>query len=196
MSSRPWAWLLVVLLVGAGAGYGVGRGTAPGRSSSTRAGASAADRLGSTTTTTSLPPPSPPATGAQKGSARSFMGRWRLHSTVLFIDASGYGILNWRTYATCGQQAPPCDIFSGNDIVDGGFAAFTISASGDTASGRVLTSSVPAQVPLGPFTARLDQERDLLQPSFPLFHGSPLCGPRADALSVGQQVAQGINCGA
>jgi hypothetical protein len=113
------------------------------------------------------------------------------------IDPTGYGIFDWRTYSTCGQDPPPCDIFSGNYIIGGGHASFSLAATGPaTAIGTVLTTTAPRQVPLGRFTARLDPAKDLLQLSFPLVAQFPLCGPRADALPIAQQNASGINCGA
>jgi len=129
--------------------------------------------------------------------AGPFAGEWSVHVTLLTIDASGYGILNWRTYSTCGESPPPCDIFSGNDIIDGGNATISLTAVGpNSASGEVLTTTVPHDIPLGPFTAHLDATKDLLSLSLPLFSTYPLCGTRARALPVGQQNAEGINCGA
>jgi hypothetical protein len=64
------------------------------------------------------------------------------------------------------------------------------------AAGQVLTTTVPGKVPLGAFTARLDRAKDLLYLSLPMFATYPLCGTGARALSVAQQNAEGINCGA
>ena len=115
----------------------------------------------------------------------------------MVIDPTGYGILNWRTYRTCGPDPPPCDIVSGTFIIDGGNATFALTpTTPTTASGRVLTTTAPGQVPPGRFTARLDPTRNLLRVSLPLAADFPLCGPSADALPVTQQHAQGINCGA
>jgi hypothetical protein len=60
----------------------------------------------------------------------------------------------------------------------------------------VLTTTAAASVPLGAFTAVLDPAKDLLTPSLPLFSGQRLCGPKAAALSVAEQKAAGISCGA
>ena len=117
---------------------------------------------------------------------------------MLTIDQSGYGIMDWRVYTTCGTGVRPlCDIFSGNEILDGGHATLLLNATGPTsANGEVLSTSDPADVPLGAFTARIDPVRDLLYPSFPLYAKYPLCGQKAEAMSVPQQQAMGINCGA
>jgi hypothetical protein len=94
----------------------------------------------------------------------------------LNIDGSGYGVLDWRTYTWCWQGPPPCDFFIGDDIIDGGHADFVLMSTGpETASGRVLTSTTPAAVPLGRFTARLDPASGLLYLSF-LGRDYPLCG--------------------
>ena len=188
---------MAVLAAGAG-GFGIGRATTststapPSTRSQTTTSSPASTTTTSTPATTTTVPPSPPSVPAG-----AFAAYWRLHVWSLAIDHSGYGIMSWRTDATCGQDPPPCDIFSGNQIVDGGHATLSLTSVGPSvASGRVLTTTAPADVPLGPFTLRLDGARDLLFPSFPLFKGQPLCGPTADAMPVTEQKAKGINCGA
>lgn len=189
--------LAVVALAAAGGGFGVGRATTPASTASPPSRSLTTTSLPASTTTTTIPttttvPASPPSVPIGV-----FAAFWRLHTTALVIDRSGYGIMSWRTHATCGQDPPPCDIFSGNEIIDGGNATLSLTRTGPSvASGRVLTTTAPDDVPLGPFTARLDGARDLLFPSFPLFKSQPLCGPAADALPVAEQKAKGINCGA
>ena len=126
-----------------------------------------------------------------------FAGRWTLHVTLLAVDPTGYAILSWRTYRTCGDGVAPCDITAGNEIIDGGHATLILEPARTTStSGTVLTTTAATSVPLGPFTAILDPVRDLLTLSLPLFAGQPLCGPKAAALSVAEQKGAGINCGA
>jgi hypothetical protein len=84
----------------------------------------------------------------------------------------------------------------GNEIIDGGYATFSMQATGSSATGRVLSTSDPSAVPLGPFTMRLDQTKDVMYASLPLLSSSLLCGPQAEALPVAQQQSEGINCGA
>jgi hypothetical protein len=206
---------IVVLAAASGAvGFGVGRTTAGGHKEAAAVSpaptTAPSPTVPPTTTapttapssTTTASPTTPPDTSPEPavsatGQAGAFAGHWRLHTTLLAIDPTGYGILSWRTYSTCGHDPPPCDIFSGNYIIDGGSATFTLAAtSPTTASGRVLTTTAANQVPLGPFTARLDRVRDLIQVSFPLDGHLPLCGSSADAMPFAQQNAAGINCGA
>ena len=180
-------------------GVAIGRSTATGRTAAapvTVPDTTASHSLASTTTL--IPPSTSPAPAVSSaGPARAFAGEWSVHTTLLVVDPTGYGILAFRTYSTCGQDPPPCDIFSGNDIFDAGHATFTFSASGPTtASGQVLTTTVPTVLPLGRFTARIDPAKDLLYLSLPLFAHYPLCGPTARALTIDQQRAAGINCGA
>jgi hypothetical protein len=213
-----WRLVLAIMVLAAGSGavgFGVGRTTAGGHKeaaavstapttvpSPTVPPTTTAPNAAPSSTTTASPTTTPPDTSPEPavssaGPAGAFAGHWRLHVTLMAIDPAGYGILSWRTYSTCGQDPPPCDIFSGNYIIDGGNATFALAAtSPTTASGTVLTTTAPRQVPLGRFTARLDRVRDLIQVSFPLDGHLPLCGPSADAMPFAQQNALGINCGA
>jgi hypothetical protein len=114
------------------------------------------------------------------GLAGVFAGRWFAHSTAFYIDPSGSGIGIWRVYDYCSDTPPPCDLVTDHEIISGGFASFVLEAAGaTTASGRVVTTSVPAEVPIGPLTARFDPKADLLWLSAPLFKDYPLCGPHA-----------------
>ncbi|SRR5258708_3529045 len=114
------------------------------------------------------------------GLAGVFAGSWFAHGTVFYIDPSGSGIGRWRVYEWCSDRPPPCDLVTDHQIISGEFASFVLKAAGaTTASGSVITTTVPAEVPIGPLTARFDPKEDLLWLSAPLFKDYPLCGPRA-----------------
>lgn len=126
--------------------------------------------------TSASPPPQPPGlTGAGP-----FAGTWSHHGVGMTIDASGTGSASWRTYATCGQDPPPCDTFSGDVIDDGGHATFTVTAlSATTASGKVVASADPHSAPVGPMTMTLDPANRLLYWSD--FPGVAFCAPETTA---------------
>jgi hypothetical protein len=120
----------------------------------------------------------------EAGGGTRFIGVWYNHGLGMTIDAAGRASISWRTYNWCGpgQTPGPCDAFRGSDIIDGGHATAIFAANG---SGRVIRSSAPAQLPVGPVTVRLDAKNHVL-----ILHPSPmgpeqLCGP----------TATGINCG-
>ena len=161
---------VAVILASGAAGVAIGRATASGG-------------------------PSPPVL---PGSAGTFAGLWEVHAHLLTIDSSGYGILDWRVYTSCAKGIrPPCDVMNGNEIVDGGHATLLLTAAGPaSATGDILTTTDPTNVPLGAFSTRIDPVRDLLYSSLPLFAKYPLCGQKAEAMSVQQQQTMGINCGA
>jgi hypothetical protein len=180
----------VALAAASGAvGFAVGRTTDHGHASTARTTTPQGTVPPTTTpalTTTSPEPTSTSPTTAPVGPAGSFAGQWIAHSALLMIHSPGYGILDWRTYKTCGHDPPPCDIIAGNDIINGGHATFSLAARGPTtASGEVLTTTVPHDVPIGRFTARLDPATDLLHLSVPLFLTNPLCGPNAATARAG-----------
>jgi hypothetical protein len=126
------------------------------------------------------------AQGAASTSKTSpLAGEWYRHGVSLTIDGVGHGTLTFRTYATCPEDPPPCDTFSGHSIIDGGNATLILSSTGPTtASGRVLTTTAPTAFPVGRLVAQLDTVNGLLylSPSdseyFPLFPSGefPLCG--------------------
>lgn len=125
------------------------------------------------------PQSSAPATTERKaiGPAGSFAGEWNARNTVLVIDQTGYGILAWRLDRQCGPAPPPCDIVIGDSVVGGGHATLVMRATGHTTgTGKVLTTTVPSEVPLGRFTARLDRASDLLHLSVRLLVNYSLCG--------------------
>jgi hypothetical protein len=173
--------MILVAFGVAGVGAVAGRWTAP-RQGALAAGAPttsvpATVATASTTSTTSATVS--PASFA--GPAAAFAGTWHRHGSVVFIDGSGSGVADWRVYSWCSDAPPPCDLMIGDQIIDGGHATFTITVTGPTtATGRVLTTTVPADVPVGTFSARVDPTADVLDLSPRLFRGSPLCGRRAD----------------
>jgi hypothetical protein len=147
--------------------------------------------------------------------AGPFTGTWHVHTYSLTIKADGTGTAMWPTHVGCGsgpgEGPPPCDsvvpgtLAGGTHvdyIIDGGHAQIILtSVKGDTARGRIENSTVQSTLPDGPVTFRVSS-KDLLYvtPSKPTtsspFGATPLCGPRAEALSISQQQAEGINCGA
>ena len=141
-------------------------------------------------------------------SASAFQGTWHLHTDYLVIHANGTGTATWPIHVFCGtgvgMGGSPCDKLASNgQITDGGHADLTIeSVSGDTASGKVTSSTVQSTLPNGPIRLRVDQMNDVLYltPSRPTTaspYGSvPLCGPRAYAKSQQEGSAAEFNCGA
>jgi len=90
--------------------------------------------------------------------------------------------MTWRTYATCGEDQPPCDTFRGNTIEDGGNATLQIMArQANGASGLITSSTDQAQLPVGAFSLRYNAANGMayLDPS--PRRGDPLCGPTTPA---------------
>jgi hypothetical protein len=127
----------------------------------------------------------PAATSSSPVTARWLVGDWTAHTLVLTIDKLGTGRVRWRTYRTCGEDPTPCDTFKGDTIIDGGRATIRLAARGPTtASGRVVSSTDPADLPLGSVTLRFDPSKDVIHSRLSL--GRPvLCGPHAAALLCG-----------
>jgi hypothetical protein len=75
------------------------------------------------------------------------IGQWSRHGLVVIIKADGTGTASWRIYRFCSDNpAPPCDAVQGNEIIDGGQAAFTIVAKPrpvDGAIASIRTSTDP-----------------------------------------------------
>ncbi len=113
-------------------------------------------------------------------------GKWFAHTLGLTVDRAGHARITWRTYAVCGEDPPPCDTFRGGEIVDGGTATgiFT-DIDRTTASGRVLTSTDPAGLPVGPITLRFDPGHDVLSMRPSPRGPSPLCGPHPVSVVCG-----------
>jgi len=147
-------------------GFTIGRSTAstnrPSSSSSTTAAPV-------TTSTVTLP-------GVQVG---PFDGVWYHHGFGMTVSEGGYGTFNWRTYTSCGAQPAPCDYNQGNEIIDGGYAVFSLESNGPTsASGHVFETDDARVVPFGPFTVKFHQRDDMVFVSFA--NGQlAMCGPKA-----------------
>jgi hypothetical protein len=166
-----------------------------------------------------------PTSNTQGPSARlvragHFAGTWHVHTSYVFIHTNGRGSVKWPIDVRCGsgvgESSPPCDTWiptvttlangrqmTDETIVDGGHATLRlISVTATTARGVITGSTDPTTLPDGSATLRV-AKNDLLymtahsRPSGPgPFYGTGLCGTRAAALSVAQQKAAGINCGA
>lgn len=120
----------------------------------------------------------PPPLAAGPTGAGPFTGGWYHHGIGVSITASGSGTAEWRTYATCGQDPPPCDTFSGNLIIDGGHATFTVTAtSPTTATGQVEVTTDAKTAPVGPMTMTLDPAHHLLYWSD--VPATAFCGPQS-----------------
>ncbi len=144
--------------------------------------------------------PSPQARPSpHRGQVRSvfaagpFTGSWHVHTTSVTIQSDGQGLALWPGPLTDGAAeatAPP------------GHAEIRVTkVSGTKAIALVFHSTELSALPDGP--ARLQvSSQDLLYvtPSAPTiasaFGRSGLCGSRALALTLSQQIAAGINCGA
>jgi hypothetical protein len=139
-------------------------------------------------TSVRAPTPPPPAF-----SAGAFTGTWRVHTTSVTIGTDGTGIATWP-----------------GDVAPGGSEATAIenkaelrltTAQGSQASGVISGSTDQAQLPDGPVQLHITSQ-DLLAvvPSQPVsdtpLRWTALCGASALSLTVAQQVAAGINCGA
>jgi hypothetical protein len=135
--------------------------------------------------------PAPPAPAAI--SAGRFEGTWRAHTTSVTIGADGTGTLTWPgTVAPGGSEAT---------AVANTAALHLTLVNGAVATGVVSGSTDQTQLPNGRVQLQISG-RDVLEvvPSqaiavTPLLWSS-LCGARALSMTVAQQAAAGINCGA
>jgi hypothetical protein len=177
--------VLALLVVGTG-GYEVGRrsaendnagaatpvspSTAPAPTTSTTSAATTSTTAASTTTTSTVVP----------GPAGPFAGEWYHHGVQMVIDTTGHGLFIFRLYRYCTEGPPPCDVSVGNNIWDGGFATFTISAQSATdATATVVTSTASDSVPIGDFRASYEETTDVLTLTFPGQEPLAMCGPRS-----------------
>jgi hypothetical protein len=119
-----------------------------------------------------------PASHPRQPDFSEFAGTWYWHGQVVNITPGGEGTASWRVYKWCRDDpSPPCDGDAGNEIVDGGNAAFVLrSRDGGTARGTVIQSSDTGAVPVGDIALVL-MPNDHLQ--FPGLGNGPLCGPNA-----------------
>src|SRR6266545_1279339 len=100
-----------------------------------------------------------------KGKFDDFAKAWARHGFSLEIDSTGIGKVIWRVYEACSENPiPPCDQYTGTDIIPGGQAdiVFT-SVEGTFISGEIRGSSDSTFLPNGPVTlALLPYDRALL----------------------------------
>jgi predicted nucleic acid-binding Zn ribbon protein len=150
--------------------------------------------------------------------AGQFAGMWHVHTYYVHVRTNGQGSAMWPIHLDCGsaQATPgaPCDtvtpetvLVSGvartmDEIHDGGRAVIRLtSVTGARARAVISASTEPSVLPDGDATLTVTKS-DLLYvtpaaatTSSP-FGRSGFCGPRAAGLSLSQQEAAHINCGA
>ena len=141
--------------------------------------------------------------GAVLANAGTFVGTWHVHTIRLVIGSDGTGTASWPTHIWCdgGFTDPrtPCDrlvpVSGGEQIVDGGWAQLHLTAvAGSTAEATVGGSTDPSLLPDGgvKLTVAPTDVLTISSGAQPL----ALCGTSASNLTVQQQDAEGINCGA
>jgi hypothetical protein len=138
-------------------------------------------------------PPHLKSPGQPAVAAGQFSGTWHFHTVVVTIKDNGQGSATWPGPLKPGQSEATA--------VPGHAELRVTSVNGTQAIALISGSTAPSAVPNGP--ARLEiTSQDLLYvtPAMPTtvgpFGHSGLCGPTAAALTVAQQVAAGIKCGA
>jgi hypothetical protein len=172
---------IALLLVVVGAAFLVGKAT--------RSGTRGAEATPPTTTAPSSSPTTiaviPSNVVSTSGVAGVFAGRWEAHGLAMRVDPSGYGQIVFRTYTFCGDGPPPCDIIDEGEITNGGFADLSVAAqTADHATGQILTSTSPSQVPVGSIEMTYDATADILRLVLEGHEPLELCGPHAsDPLS-------------
>lgn len=85
------------------------------------------------------------------------------------------------------------------EIIDGGHAQLRLTTvTPPTAMGIVEGSTDPSALPDGPVTLTIAADDMLVVTTAgsSIYGRSPLCGPRAEAMSLDEQKTKGINCGA
>jgi hypothetical protein len=126
-------------------------------------------------------------------SAGQFSGTWHFHTVVVAIQDNGQGSATWPGPLKPGESEATA--------VPGHAELRVTSVSGTQAIALISGSTVPSAVPNGPARLQITgQDLLYLTPAMPTtvgpFGHSGLCGPTAAALTLAQQVAAGINCGA
>jgi hypothetical protein len=151
-----------------------------------------AGRSGSTAPGTRVPPAThvPAATTLSAG---PFHGTWHAHTTSIVFAPDGTGIATWPGPVTPGGSEATA-------VPNRGTVRLT-AVHGETASGVVSGSTDRTELPDGPIGLRITpQDLLVIVPSQPVavtpLRWTALCGSSAAALTVSQQVAEGINCGA
>jgi hypothetical protein len=135
--------------------------------------------------------PAPPA--APVFSAGAFAGTWRVHTTSVTMGADGTG--------TATSPGPISPGGSEATAVPNGADLRLTAVNGTQATGVVSGSTDQAELPDGPVRLQVTiQDLLLIVPSQPVtvtpLRWTRLCGASASALTLAQQVAAGINCGA
>jgi hypothetical protein len=122
-----------------------------------------------------------------------FAGTWHFHTTSVTIQENGSGTVVWPGPLGPGESeatAPP------------GTAELQMTnVSGDEGAAVVSGSTEVSVLPDGPAQLHISgQDLLYISPNGPTtgspFGRSGLCGQRAAALALSQQIAAGINCGA
>ena len=110
---------------------------------------------------------------------------WYTHGGGVSIRPDGTFSFIYRTYRTCGQDAPPCDtLHTDTHVIDsGGFVTGRITAGATPRwSGVISGASEPGSWPVGDITVSYDASTDSLhiQPASGNFQqGVVVCGPNA-----------------
>lgn len=130
--------------------------------------------------------------------AGQFSGAWYFHTTSVTIRPNGVGAAIW--------PGPLGPVQSEATAAPGRAEIRVTSVNGAHATALITGSTVPSAVPDGPVQLRvtsqdllyiLPESRTAVSPFDPISYGPEgLCGPKAVALTVAQQLAAGINCGA
>jgi hypothetical protein len=156
------------------------------------------------------PPPGP--------AAGRFAGTWHVHSYYVHIRTDGQGSAMWPIHVECGSAhvtpGAPCDTVTPNTVLvsgvpsavdeihDGGRAVIRLtSVTGARARATISASTEPSVLSDGDAILTVTKS-DLLYVTPAVATGpspfgrSRFCGLRAAALSLPQQEAAHINCGA
>jgi hypothetical protein len=149
------------------------------------------------TTTSGSPPPARPSSLKGPGhpvvATGQFSGTWHFHTTSVIIQSNGQGSVTWPGPLKPGESEATA--------VPGHAELRVTRVSGSQAVAVVSGSTERSVLPDGLARLRVtSQDLLYLTPTRPItaspFGGAGLCGPSAAALTVAQQVAANINCGA
>jgi hypothetical protein len=135
--------------------------------------------------------PAPPVVAIL--SAGQFAGTWHVHTTSITIGADGIGTANWPGPISPGESEATA--------VPNRADLHLTAVNGTQATAAITGSTDPTELPDGPVRLQITNQ-DLLQivPSQTItvtpLRWTGLCGASASALTLAQQTAAGINCGA
>jgi hypothetical protein len=126
------------------------------------------------------------------GMAGEFADTWHFHVTTLSIASDGEGAVTWRDTSLC-ETSSGC--------YGATAATFVLrEVTGTSARAVIQASNDPAQLPVGTSLTLTLLPDDTLSVSgvsaASPYYNTRLCGSRAALLSVAQQQAAGISCGA